>query len=125
MVPVVPVVRQRNDTNEVHHPVSLATKLYQEQIHGMYWHTRKKEMEKEKTGRMKRKENKRKKAKQTSAEGAGRVPRGQDWCLLVRSVLYMYGWVGWWLGVGWGVGFGSCGVDEINLLLSRVINGVN
>ena len=82
-------------------------------------------MEKEKTGRMKRKENKRKKAKQTSAEGAGRVPRGQDWCLLVRSVLYMYGWVGWWLGVGWGVGFGSCGVDEINLLLSRVINGVN
>ena len=72
-----------------------------------------------------KKEKKRKKAKQTSAEGAGRVPRGQDWCLLVRSVLYMYGWVGWWLGVGWGVGFGSCGVDEINLLLSRVINGVN
>ena len=83
----------------VYHLVSLATKFYQEQIHGMCWYTRKKEeKEKEKIRRGKRKENtqketkekKRKKAKQTSAEGAGRVPRGEGCCLLVSS---------WWTNI--------------------------
>ena len=45
-----------------------------------------KNTKKEKKGKCtEKKEEKRKKAKQTSAEGAGRVPRGQGCCLLVQQ----------------------------------------
>ena len=63
-------VRKRNGTNELWCtiPLSLATKFfYQEQIHGMYWYTRKKRRgkkkntKKEKKGKYtEKKENKKK-----------------------------------------------------------------
>ena len=65
----------------------------------MYWYTRKKEekgkknTKKENKGkRTEKKDNQRKKAKQTIAEGAGRVPRGQGfWFGSVRAkTSYLY-----------------------------------
>ena len=50
----------------IYHPASLATKLYHEQMHGMYWYTRKKEMEKEKNTK------KEKIGKYTKKEGKGK-----------------------------------------------------
>ena len=89
---IEPVVGKRNDTNELWCTIPCHLQLYQEQIHGMYWYTRKKEEKKEKheegkERKIHRKGKKKENAKQTSAEGAGRVPREQGCCLLVRSVL--------------------------------------
>ena len=63
----------------VYHPVSLATKLYQEQNHGMYWYTRKKRRgkkkntKKEKKGKYtEKKENKKKEKTEKKMRPDGR-----------------------------------------------------
>ena len=93
---VVPVVRKRNDTNELWYTIPYHLQPNYTRNKSMVCTgipEKKKKMKKKKHEEGKeskihrKKEKKRKKAKQTSAEGAGRVPRGQGCCLLVRSVL--------------------------------------
>ena len=102
---------QGNGTNEVSHTI-----LYQLQrnntrnvrTHGIYLEyvctserrlkqgkkrkSNKEENKRKKKGKKERERKKRNK-KQTCAQGAGRVPRGQGCCLLVRSVLWYVQWM--------------------------------
>ena len=92
---VVPVVRKRNDTNELWYtiPYHLQPNPGTNPLYVLVHPTKRKKGKRKNTKKENKgkytelKEKARKKAKQTSAGGAGRVTRGQDCCLLVRSVL--------------------------------------
>ena len=96
------VLQTSNKLWFIQHPVSLATNVYQEHTHGIHipgTPEKIRGLRREKKGKeQKGKENKRKKIsgginkkKTTMAlratQGAGRASRGQDCCLLARSVL--------------------------------------
>ena len=89
---VEPVLRKRNDTNELWYTISYHLQPnYTRNKSIVFTGTpdkkkkrKKKNTKKGKKGKYtEKKEKKRKNAKQTSAEGAGRVPRKQGCCLLV------------------------------------------